>query len=111
MKDDQQKFLAVLGKPPARLMAEQVAWVLNCQPYDVPILVAARLLKPLGTPASNGIKFFATSDVLELSNDRTWLVKATNTITQHWQKKNSAQKGRITGKSPLVDLSESAIAA
>jgi hypothetical protein len=24
--------------------------VLNCQPHDVPILVAARLLKPLGNP-------------------------------------------------------------
>jgi hypothetical protein len=25
-----------------------VAGVINCQPHDVPILVAARLLKPLG---------------------------------------------------------------
>jgi hypothetical protein len=91
MKDDQQKFLTVLGKPPARLVAEQVAWVLNCQPHDVPILVASRLLKPLGNPAPNGIKFFATSDVLELSEDRAWLTKATNTITQHWQKKNARQ--------------------
>jgi hypothetical protein len=95
MKDDQQKFLSVFGKPPARLVAEQVAWVLNCQPYDIPILVAARLLKPLGTPAPNGIKFFATSDVLELSEDRTWLAKATNTITQHWRAKNARNQGQI----------------
>jgi hypothetical protein len=91
MKDDQQKFLALLGKPPARLLAEQAAWVLNCQPHDVPALVAARFLKPLGNPAANGIKFFATSDVLELSNDRDRLAKMTNTITQHWQKKNARQ--------------------
>jgi hypothetical protein len=31
----------ILGKVPARL----TAWVLNCQPHDVSILVAARLLK------------------------------------------------------------------
>lgn len=31
---------------PARLTAELAAWVLNCQLHDVPILVAARLLKP-----------------------------------------------------------------
>jgi hypothetical protein len=30
---------------PARLTAEQAAWVLNCQPHDIPILVAAKLLK------------------------------------------------------------------
>jgi hypothetical protein len=29
----------------ARLTAEQVAWVLNCQPHDVPVMVAAKLLK------------------------------------------------------------------
>lgn len=92
MKDDQQKFLALSGKLPARLVAEQVAWVLNCQPYEVPILVSARLLKPLGNPAANGIKFFATSDVLELSNDRAWLAKMTNVISQHWQKKNARNK-------------------
>jgi hypothetical protein len=92
MKDDQQKLLALLGKPPARLLAEQVAWVLNCQPHDVPVLVANRMLKPLGNPAANGIKFFATSDILELSNDRDRLAKMTNTISKHWQKKNSNLK-------------------
>src|SRR5271154_6196359 len=100
MKDDQQKFLAIMGRPPARLGAEQVAWVLNCAPHDVPVLVASRLLKPLGNPAPNGIKFFATSDVIEMSNDRAWLAKMTNTVTQHWQKKNAA-----TRKSPVFGLS------
>jgi hypothetical protein len=103
MKIDQEKFLTLLGKPPARLVADQVAWVLNCQPHDVPILVATRLLKPLGNPPVNGIKYFSASDVLELSNDRVWLTKATNAITQHWQKKNSIQKIRI-GKSILIDM-------
>ena len=30
MKEDQHKFLTVLGQLPARLTAEQAAWVLNC---------------------------------------------------------------------------------
>jgi hypothetical protein len=46
---------------PARLTVEQVAWVLNCQPHDVPILVAARLLKPLGSPPPNSVKFLKGS--------------------------------------------------
>src|SRR5579872_2327171 len=92
MKEDQQKFLSLLGQLPARLTAEQAAWVLNCQSHDIPILVASRLLKPLGNPAPNGIKFFATADVLELAKDRSWLSKITNTVNQHWQRKNVRQK-------------------
>jgi hypothetical protein len=45
MRDDQHRFLSVLGQLPARLTAEQIAWVLNCQQHDVPVLVEARLLK------------------------------------------------------------------
>jgi len=92
MKEDQHRFLSLLGQLPARLTAEQTAWVLNCQPHDVPILVSTRLLKPLGTPASNGIKFFATSEILELLKDRSWLARMTNTVTQHWHRKNERKK-------------------
>jgi hypothetical protein len=58
----------------------------------VPSLVAGRLLKPLGNPPPNGIKFFATADVLELLKDRAWLTKVTNTINQHWHRQNSRKK-------------------
>jgi hypothetical protein len=70
MSDDQHQFLSLLGQLPARLTVEQAAWVLNCQPHDVPILVAARLLKPLGNPPPNGIKYFAVLEVLESTKDR-----------------------------------------
>jgi hypothetical protein len=89
MKDDQQRFLSLLGQLPARLTAEQAGWVLNCQPHDIPALVTSRLLKPLGNPPPNGIKFFSTADVLELLKDRSWLTKVTNTISQHWQRQNA----------------------
>jgi hypothetical protein len=92
MKDDQHRFLSLLGQLPARLNAEQAGWVLNCQAHDLPALIAARLLKPLGNPAQNSTKYFATADLLELLNDRTWLVKATNTISQHWQHQNARKK-------------------
>lgn len=92
MNESQLKFMSVIGQLPARLTVEQAAWVLNCQPHDVPILVGAKLLKPLGNPPPNGIKFFATAEVLDLSKDRSWLAKATNTVCQHWQKKNSRKR-------------------
>ena len=88
MREDQLQFLSVFGRLPARLVAEQVAWVLNCQPHDVPVLVAARLLKPLGHPAPNGVKYFATAELLELMADRTWLAKVTNAVNLHWREKN-----------------------
>lgn len=92
MKDAQQQFLTLLGNLPARLTSEQAGWVLGCQLHDVPILVSAKLLKPLGNPAANGVKFFATCDVRELLNDKAWLARMTNTISQHWQKKNAVKK-------------------
>ncbi len=58
----------------------------------MPILVAARLLKPLGNPPANGIKFFATADFFESLKDRAWLVRVTSAIYQHWQKENARER-------------------
>lgn len=95
MKPEHDQFLRQLGRLPARLTAEQVAWALNCQTHDVPMLVAARLLKPLGNPPPNSVKFFCALEVLEQSKDRTWLAKMTNALNQHWQKKNAAKKNSL----------------
>jgi hypothetical protein len=110
MKEEQHRFLSLMGQLPARLTAEQTGWVLNCQSHDIPALISARLLKPLGNPSQNSTKYFATADVLETAKDRVWLVKVTNTISQHWQhqnarKKNGAVNGSQNGFSPLADLS------
>jgi hypothetical protein len=72
MKDEQHQFLALVGQPPARLTVEQAAWVLGCQPHDVPILISCRLLNPLGNPPQNAVKFFSTAEVTE-------------TLTAFWQ--------------------------
>lgn len=96
MKEDQQRFLSLLGQLPVRLTGEQAGWVLNCQPHDIPALIHARLLKPLGNPAQNGAKYFATADVLETAKDRAWLVKMSNTISQHWQRQNGCKRGLVS---------------
>jgi hypothetical protein len=44
MREDQHKFLMLLGQLPARLTAEQAAWVLNCGPHDIPALMAVEIL-------------------------------------------------------------------
>jgi hypothetical protein len=55
---------ATLGQIPTRLIAKQTGKVLNCQVHDMPIMVRARLLKPLENLPRNGIKFFAALEVL-----------------------------------------------
>ena len=94
MRDDQHRFLMLLGQPPARLTVEETAWLLNCQLHDIPILVSARLLKPLGNPPPNGVKFFATIEVQELMKDRNWLSKATIAVNHHWRDQNLRRKTR-----------------
>ena len=91
MSDKQHDFLRLLGRPPARLNAEQTAWALNCQPHDVPALVAAKLLRPLGHPSKNSVKFFATDDVLKLASDREKMSRLTAIIQSYWTKKNVAR--------------------
>ena len=100
MKEEQSRFLSLLGQLPVRLTAEQAGWVLNCQVHDIPALINARLLKPLGNPSQNSTKYFATAEVLELAKDRPWLVKVTNIICQHWQKQNARKKNIAPNSSP-----------
>ena len=113
MREDQHRFLMLLGHLPARLTSEQVGWVLNCGAHDVPILVSARLLKPLGNPQANAVKFFATGELLELVKDRAWLVKVTNAVCHHWRAQNERRTGRSAqagqnGQPALVTLSGAA---
>jgi len=95
MSEEQFQFMRAFGQLPARLSSEQAAWVINCQPHDMPILVAARLLKPLGNPAANGIKFFSAAELLESAKDKAWLVKVTNAINHHWQRNNAGKKNPL----------------
>ena len=106
MKDDQYRFLSLPGNLPARLTVEQAAWVLNCQSHDMPVLIASRLLKPLGNPAPNSIKFFATAELWESAKDRAWLAKVTSTVNGRWHKMNVRKKSR----SCLTSLPEPAAA-
>jgi hypothetical protein len=108
MKDDQHRFLSLVGQLPLRLTAEQAGWLLNCQSHDIPALIHSRLLKPLGNPSANGTKYFATADLLEMAKDRSWLVKMTTTINMHWQKQNAkkcrSENGSQNGHASRFEL-------
>ena len=97
MTDDQYRLLSLPGHLPLRFNTEQAGWVLNCQPHDIPALIQARQLKPLGNPSANGTKYFATADLLETAKDRSWLVKMSTAINSHWQKQNSKKCRPVNG--------------
>jgi hypothetical protein len=80
-----------------RLTKAQTAKFLNMGAHDIPILVRAGLLTPLGTPTASNQKYFATADLVACAEDREWLVKVCDVLYKHWHKLNAA-KHRKTGK-------------
>ncbi|WP_157895404.1 hypothetical protein [Verrucomicrobium sp. GAS474] len=102
MNPDKQIFLNLRAKP-ARLGALEAAWFLGFNLHDIPILVAARLMKPLGTPAPNSPKYFAECELETLKKDRDWLSRATKATSNHWKQKNR-HNSRITDLAPPDQL-------
>lgn len=88
MHENQHRFLSLTSQMQARLTVEQVAWMLNCPPHSIAALNADRLLKSLGDPPVNGIKFFCTAEVQELIKNGSWLAKVTNSIIKHTKNQN-----------------------
>ena len=82
---------------PARLDATQTAWFLGFELHEIPILVAASLLKPLGHPARNSAKFFATQALEQLRRDEKWLARASDAIASYWRERN-ARKRKACGR-------------
>ena len=74
---------------PARLTSEQAAWLIGCQPHNIPALVAAKQLKPLGNTPVNAVKYFCTAEVLELCRDRNWLARVTTAVQNDWARRNA----------------------
>ena len=80
---------------PARLHSSEVAGMLGFQEHDIPVLVVARLLIPLGKPVANAPKYFALVDVLSAGQDREWLSQATKILTKYWKDKSSRKSTAI----------------
>lgn len=88
MNLENEKFLS-LHAPPARLTATEAAWFLGFSPHEIPILISAGLLKPLGHPPVNGSKFFGSATLAELRQDLKWLSRASDAVVEHWKDKNA----------------------
>jgi hypothetical protein len=76
---------------PARLEVQEIAFLLGFNDSDIPILIAAELLKPLGKPAPNAPKFFARVEIERCGTDVDWLNQATRSAAQYWKRKRDRQ--------------------
>jgi hypothetical protein len=99
MNNEKKEFLCVAKLPPARLVVEEAALFLGCAPHDIPVLVKANLLKPLGHPPASGTKFFATATLQTLRDDINWLSRASDAIVRHWQVRNARKSKNSLGQS------------
>jgi hypothetical protein len=87
--------ILTLRRLPGRIDVDQVALLLGFQPHDVPILIRHKLIVPLGNPAPCAPKWFSSAEIQLLSQDTSFLSKATRIISQHWKRKNKNEKSAI----------------
>jgi hypothetical protein len=74
---------------PVCLTKEMVAKVLGIATHNIPTLVRAGLLRPLGRPGRYCVKFFSRQALAENMANEEWLGKIVNAINRHWQNKNA----------------------
>ena len=90
LNDRGYESLLNLRRLPARLNAEESAAFVGVQGHDIPILVRKKLLRPLGGGAKNTVKYFSTSELERLSQDRKWLDDVTKALRRSRNEKNEA---------------------
>jgi len=67
---------------PGRLTPEQTATLLGFAPHDIPVLVKAKLLRPLGKPLRNACKWFPANEVENLRGSTKWLEAAVKAVSE-----------------------------
>lgn len=94
MNIEQYQFMTLLPNLTGRLTAQETAWALRFQEGDIPVLVRAGLLKPLGKPSKNAVRYYSATYVRELGKNEAWLAKATRAVYDHWLLKASRRSNR-----------------
>ena len=93
MRDEIRQILTIT-RLPGRLTPDQAAPLLGFNPHDLPILVRAKLLKPLGNPPQQAVKHFAASEVERCSRDESWLNRATKALYEFWAEQNRKRSAK-----------------
>jgi hypothetical protein len=90
-KAEERWKLLSLRHLPARLNAEEAGWLLGFTKEEITILVAKKILKPLGNPSISGRKSFSAAEILRLGETPAWLDKATKAVIHSWWVRNHGE--------------------
>ena len=85
-----------LGKYPVVMTKEKVAEAMGVPTHNIPPLVRAGLLKPLGHPGRYCVKYFSRDALAEKFASQEWLEKVMAAIHRHWRNKNARKRTRQT---------------
>jgi hypothetical protein len=102
MNENIVQTLRRIDEFPIFLTEEHVAKLLGLGMHNIPVLVRAGLLKPLGHHHQPGcVRLFSKQALLAKSQDEQWLGKVADAVKGHWREKNAARKLRLAkaGKS------------
>lgn len=92
-----------LAKFPVYMTKEKVAEALGLATHNIPPLVRAKLLKPLGNPRRYCVKQFSRDELARNIANHDWLEKVAEAIHRHWRVKNARKRAKLSNGSPVVD--------
>ena len=90
-----------LEKFPVFMTKEKVAEALGIGTHNIPLLMRAGLLKPLGHPQRYCVKKFSRETLARNIADETWLDRVAAAIHRHWRIQNArkrARQGQLNGQ-------------
>jgi hypothetical protein len=107
MTTDSQLKIQSLDEFGAYMTKEKVAKALDIGTHNIPVLVRAGLLKPLGHPQRYCVKRFSRAQLARNLADETWLDKAAAAIHRHWRIKNARKRAKLAGSQPAKQMQAS----
>jgi len=97
MNPDSSLEIQSLDEYGAFMTKEKVAKALDVGVHNIPVLVRAGLLKPLGHPQRYCVKKFSRDELARNLADKTWLEEAAKALHRHWRIKNARKKAKQSG--------------
>ena len=89
--------IQLLSEFGAYMTKEKVAKALDIGVHNIPVLVRAGLLKPLGHPQRYCVKKFSRNQLARNLADEAWLDKVAAAIHRHWRIKNARKRAKKAG--------------
>lgn len=95
MNSELSLSIQALAKFPVYMTKEKVAEALGIATHNIPPLVRAKLLKPLGNPKRYCVKQFSRDDLARNIANHDWLEKVAEAIHRHWRVKNARKRTKL----------------